>query len=94
MTDVDQFINLIRYSPMLEALCEEDLDRKELEQRLEISRATSHRRTKALIERDLIERTFALTELGMTMAEVVTEFRMETRTASVLAAVLDRDRRC
>jgi predicted transcriptional regulator len=92
MTDLDQFIDLIRYSPMLEALCEEDLDRKELEQRLEISRATSHRRTKALIEWDLIEKTegtFALTELGTTMTEVVTEFKRGTQTASVLAPVLE-----
>ena len=89
MTDNSQFIDLIRYSPMLDALCEEDLDRKELEQRLEISRATSHRRTKALIEQDLIEGTFALTELGTTMVEVVIEFKKGTQTASVLAPVLE-----
>jgi predicted transcriptional regulator len=92
MTNLDQFIDLIRHSPMLEALWGEDLARKELEQRLKISRVTSHRRTKALIERDLIEKTegtFTLTELGTTMAEVVIEFKTETRTASVLASVLE-----
>ena len=92
MTDLDRTIDLIRHSPMLEALRGENLDRKELEQCLEISRATSHRRTRALTEQDLIEKSdgmFTLTELGTTTAEMVTEFKEEIRTAFVLAPVLE-----
>jgi predicted transcriptional regulator len=92
MMDLDRFIDLIRYSPMLDALQSEDLDRKELEQCLEISRATSHRHTKVLIERDLIEKSegrFILTGLGTTIAEMVTGFKAKTQTALALAPVLE-----
>lgn len=92
MTDLDQFIDFIRYSPLIETLQGEALERKELEQRLEISRATSHRYTNALGEKGLIEKSdgaFTLTELGETMTEIVGEFKRKTRMALILAPALE-----
>ncbi|UPM44560.1 helix-turn-helix transcriptional regulator [Halocatena salina] len=92
MTDLDQFIDFIRYSPLIETLQGEALERKELEQRLEISRATSHRYTNALGESGLIEKSdgaFTLTELGEMITETVVEFKQETRTALILAPALE-----
>ena len=90
-TTPDLLIDLIRHSPMLEALQGESLDRRELEQQLDISRATSHRHTKALTEKGLLRRSdgeFALTEPGEVVADTVTTFGTNARTALCLAPVL------
>lgn len=91
-SDPDGFLELIRRAPMLEVLHDRPLDRQELEARLGISRATSHRFTRWLGDRGLIERIdgeFQLTELGHVMTTIVTGFKSDIRTAFQLAPVVE-----
>lgn len=91
-SDPDGFLELLRRAPMLEALRDRPLDRRELEARLGISRATSHRFTRWLGDRGLIERIdgeFQLTELGRTVTAAVTGFKTDVATAVHLAPVLE-----
>lgn len=91
-TTPDLLIGLIRHSPILEALREESLDRREVEQCLDMSRATSHRHTKSLAEKDLIERPdgeFTLTDLGEIVTDAVSTFETNTRMVLCLAPVLE-----
>lgn len=77
---------------MLEALCEGPLDRADLEERLAISRSTSHRFTRALVDRGLIERVdgaFRLTAVGEAVTDSVVEFKADVSTATLLAPVLE-----
>ncbi|MFC7154505.1 helix-turn-helix transcriptional regulator [Halomarina halobia] len=88
----DLLADLIRYSAMLEALGEEPLDRRELERRLNVSRATSHRYTRSLEELNAIERAdggFALTALGAAVTDAVSTFETNARIALTLAPVLE-----
>lgn len=90
-SDPDGFLKLVRHAPMLEALSDRPLDRQDLEERLGISRATSHRFTRWLGDRGLIERTdgeFHLTELGRAVTATMTSFKTEVATAFRLATVL------
>ncbi|WP_254544528.1 helix-turn-helix transcriptional regulator [Halomarina pelagica] len=85
-------VELVRRSPMLDALRGGRLDRRELEARLNVSRATGHRHTRSLGEMSLIERTggtFALTALGEAVADAVSTFETNGRTALVLAPALE-----
>lgn len=91
-SDPDGFLELLRRVPMLEALADGALDRRELEDQLGISRATSHRFTRWLGDRGLIERfdgEFFPTELGKAITESTTEFKTEVTTAFQLAPVLE-----
>lgn len=77
---------------MLEALRDGPLDRAELEDLLDISRATSHRFTRWLGDRGLIERRdseFYLTELGYTVTAAVVGFKSEVTTAFYLAPMME-----
>lgn len=91
-SDPDGFLELVRRAPMLEALRDHPLDRQDLEERLDISRATSHRFTRWLGDRGLIERIdgeFHLTELGQAVTATVTSFKSDVTTAFQLAPVLE-----
>lgn len=91
-SDPDGFLELVRRAPMLEALRDHPLDRQDLEERLDISRATSHRFTRWLGDRELIERIdgeFHLTELGQAVTATVTSFKSDVTTAFQLAPVLE-----
>ena len=91
-SDPDGFLEFIRRAPMLEALADRSLDRRSLEDRLDISRATSHRFTRWLGERGLIERIdgeFSLTELGRAVTAATTDFKTGVTTAFRLAPVLE-----
>lgn len=91
-SDPDGFLELIRRAPMLEALGDQPLDRQDLEERLGISRATSHRFTRWLGDRGLIQRIdgeFHLTELGQVVTAAVTGFKTDITTAFQLAPVLE-----
>lgn len=92
LSDPDGYLELIRRAPMLEALRDGPLDRQELEERLDISRATSHRFTRSLGNRGLIDRVdgeFRLTPPGEAVTEAVTGFKTEVATALWLAPVLE-----
>ncbi|WP_276254497.1 helix-turn-helix transcriptional regulator [Halomontanus rarus] len=90
--DTEGLIEIIRQKPVLDALREEGgLDRRALEQHLNVSRSTVHRFTRSLRDSDLIERTdseFVLTPLGEVTAEEVVEFQSALEAASELAPIL------
>ena len=96
--DTDALVALVRRAPALAALREGPLDRRDLEERLGVSRPTVHRLTRTLDERGLVERAggeFALTGLGEVIAETVGEFERDVeaarRIAPVFEAVSDHD---
>lgn len=89
--DPDLLIDLLRRSPLLEALAEEPLDRREIQDRLNVSRATSHRHTRLLEDLGAVERSdgrFRLTESGTLLADALVRFKREARSALDLAPVL------
>ena len=88
----DVSLDLIKRASMLDALREGSLDRSDLDHRLDISRATSHRHTNALIDLGLIDRSdgeFYLTAVGTAIAEAVDGFRSEIAMAYQLGPVLE-----
>ncbi|WP_224448540.1 helix-turn-helix transcriptional regulator [Haloprofundus salilacus] len=92
LADPGGFLELVRRAPMLEALRDGAADRRELEDELEISRATSHRLTRWFEDRGLVERVdseFRLTETGRAVATALVSFKSEVTAALLLAPVLD-----
>jgi len=90
--DTDLLGDIVRHGPALEALREEPLDRREIEERLDVSRATSHRLTRWLDERDLVEKVdgrFRLTGVGEAVADEVLRFEANVGTVHRLAPLLD-----
>ncbi len=90
--DLDVLIDILRRSPLLEELQRGEYDRRELQDRLAISRATSHRHTKLLSELGAIERVagqFRLTESGILLADACAGFKQDANTALQLAPVLE-----
>lgn len=91
-TDPDTLSDIVRYAPHLRALANGPLYRRELQERLDVSRATSHRHTGALAEMGLIERVdgaFALTDAGRGLRRAVTSFENDAGIAFALGPVLD-----
>ena len=90
--DLDVLIDLLRRSALLEELRGNEYDRRDLQDRLDVSRATSHRHTKLLDELGVIEKVngrFRLTASGTLLAETCARFKQEARTALKLAPVLE-----
>jgi len=90
--DTDRLIEFVRYRPMLEAVFQSPLDRQDIERELEISRATSHRFTKRLIELGLIRKvdgTFHLTGYGEAVLDEVFRFETNVKAGRRLAPLLD-----
>lgn len=90
--DLDLLIDLIRRSPLLEELQGESLDRAGLQERLDVSKSTSHRHTRLLGELDVIEKAdgeFTLTESGKLLTDAMVRFKREASTALQLAPVLE-----
>jgi len=88
----DRLVDVVRHGPVLEALLEAPLDRGEIEERLDVSRATSHRFTRWLDEQGLAEKVdgrFRLTGRGEAVAEEVLRFEANLRTARRLAPLLN-----
>lgn len=91
MGGTDRLIQLVRRAPLLAALREGPLDRRDIEARLGVSKPTVHRATKALTERGLVERdgaTFRLTRTGRVVADATETFRRTTAAADRLAPLL------
>lgn len=91
-SNTEGFLALFRRASVLDALRDGPLERTELEDQLGISRATSHRLTRWLGDRGLLERTdrgFQLTSLGRAVAATVARFKVEVTIAFQLAPVLD-----
>ncbi len=97
-TDRGLLADIVRQSPVLTALRTEPLDRREIEQRMGISKTSSHRYTRSLAERDLIEKTegrYRLTAAGDVIedaaATCLTTVWRAMQLAPVLEAVATRD---
>lgn len=91
--DTDLLGDIVRHGPVLEALRQEPLDRGEIEERLDVSRATSHRFTQWLDKQSFVERVdgrFQLTGRGEAVADEVLRFEANVRTVHRLAPLLDR----
>lgn len=91
--NTERLIELVRRAPVFEALREEgSMDRRELEQHLEVSKSTVHRFLRSLRNNDLIERSdggFTLTALGEASAKEVSAFGAAIETARELAPILE-----
>ncbi len=90
--ETDLLIDLLRRSPLLEELQGQAYERRELQDRLGVSRATSHRHTKLLSELGVIEqddRAFSLTESGRLLTDAILRFKREASSALQLAPVLE-----
>lgn len=90
--DRDFLLDIVRQGPMLNALREGPVDRRSLEERLGISKSTSHRNTSSLAEQGLLRRSndeYTLTEYGQAVADVVTTFEADMETTLRLAPLFD-----
>lgn len=77
--------------PGLHALSQRPLDRRDLEERLGVSKTTGYRLTRSLEDRGLVERVtgrYALTPEGSSVLEAVSEFETNVRLAIQLGPVL------
>jgi predicted transcriptional regulator len=90
--DTDLLGDVVRHGPVLEALRGGAMDRREIEDALGVSRATSHRFTQWLGEQGFVEKAdgrFRLTGHGQAVADEVLRFEANVRTAGRLAPLLD-----
>lgn len=90
--DTDLLGDIVRHRPVLEALRMEPLDRREIEDRLDVSRATSHRFTRWLDKQGFVEKVdgrFRLTGRAEAVADEVLRFEANVRTVHRLAPLLD-----
>lgn len=90
--DTDLLGDIVRHRPVLEALRAEPLDRREIEERLDVSRATSHRFTRWLDEQEFVEKVdgrFQLTGRGEAVADELLRFEANVGTVHRLAPLLD-----
>lgn len=79
--------------PVLAALAEEPHHRRELQDRLDISKTTCHRIIRSFDEHGLVRRTgsgYGLTTLGRVLAEQVARFEETAETASQLQPLLEQ----
>ncbi|WP_265108174.1 helix-turn-helix transcriptional regulator [Halosolutus halophilus] len=82
--DTEEMVDVIRHGDLLQALLADPLDRREIEEALEVSRATSHRFVRWLEEHGYGERVdnrYQLTGLGTVVADGVCKFEGYLRTA-------------
>ena len=90
--DRDALGDVVRHGPVLEALLDGPLDRGEIEARLDVSRATSHRFVRWLESEGYAEKVdgrYRLTGRGEVVAEEVLRFEANVRTADRLAPLLE-----
>lgn len=90
--DTDRLVEVVRRGPALETLYGRSLDRREIEDSLGVSRATSHRTTRWLLKEGLAERRegrFSLTGKGEVFADELLRLERNLRAAERLAPLLD-----
>lgn len=83
----EMLVELAKRSDLLEALCEEQLSMRELDQRLATSRSTIHRAGQSLAEHGILEKEgneYALTRFGERLATETVAFRTRIETARTL----------
>lgn len=82
----------VQRKPVLALLAEGPHHRRELQEKLDISKATCHRIIRSFDENDFLRRTdqgYELTEFGQVVAEQVREFERTLNTASQLKPLLE-----
>lgn len=87
-----ELVDIVRHGPLLEALLDGPLDRRGIEDHLDVSKATSHRFTQWLESAGLGERLdhrHQLTGRGEAIAEELLRFEANVRTARRLTPLLD-----
>ena len=90
--DTPALITLVRRAPAFAALRKQPLDRRDLEECLDVSKPTVHRLARTLGEMGLVKRTngmFVLTELGITVADRVADFTQSVETAYRLTPLFE-----
>lgn len=90
--DTDTIVDIVRRGEILEALSQEPLDRREIEDAVGVSRATSHRLTRWLDNHGMVikrDGRFELTGYGLTVLEEVLRFERNLVTAKRLEPLLD-----
>lgn len=91
--DVDLLGDIVRHRPVLETLLlEGPLDRREIEERLDVSQATSHRFTRWLDEQGFAEKIdgrFRLTGSGEATTAYLLRFEANVQISDRLAPLLD-----
>ena len=90
--ETDDLIQVLRHRHVFSELREESLERRQLEERLGVSRATSHRYVRTLEELGLVERIdgrFFLTNMGDDIAGTVATFETEIGSRLRLAPMVD-----
>jgi predicted transcriptional regulator len=88
----EELVDVVQHRELLELLVEEPLYREEIQDRLGVSRATSHRFTRWLREHGLAERVdnrYRLTGKGQVYADELLRFGQNLRTATAIAPLLD-----
>ena len=90
--ETDDLIKVLRHRHVFAELQEEPLERRQLEDRLGVSRATSHRYVRTLEDMALLEQSsgqFVLTDLGTDIADTVCRFATEVSARLRLAPMVD-----
>jgi predicted transcriptional regulator len=88
--NIDEFVGLARRWPVLDALREGPLDRRDLQERVGVSRPTIHRQARALAEDGLVTKrdgAFVLTPVGELAAAAFTRAFEVMDTVSALSRV-------
>jgi predicted transcriptional regulator len=88
----DELLDVIQHRELLEALVDEPLYRDEIQDRVGVSRATSHRFTRWLLDNEFAERVdnrYRLTGKGQVYVDEVLRFERNLRTATAIAPLLD-----
>lgn len=90
--DTDRLGDIVRHGPVLEVLRDGPRDRREIEEALDVSRATSHRFPQWLDQRGFVEKVdgrFQLTGPGEAIADEVLRFEANVRTVQRLFPLLE-----
>lgn len=90
--DRDVLQDVLRRAELIEELRDGPLDRRDIEERLAVSRATSHRYTRLLESMGVVEKSdsvFGLTESGHLLADALVRFERTAITALKLAPILE-----
>lgn len=89
--DSDRMVEVTKLVPGLQALANRPLDRRDLEERIGVSKTTGYRMTRSLEDRGLVERSgrpYVLNPAGREVLHAVTTFEETVRLAFRLGPVL------
>lgn len=87
----DLLIDLLRRASLLQELQDESLTRRDMQDRLDISRATCYRYCRLLEDLELIEKSnsgYRLTDSGHLLTDILIQFEREAVTALELGSVM------